>query len=130
MDPAPLIAFLAPALSFLLHAAEGPAAEKLGAGVWEHARRLWARLSPVVGARPAAEEAAIDLAERPDDEGARAALAWQLGKAVEADPALAADLQRLWAQAQPVIAGERGVAVGGDVVGSVVVTGDGNRIER
>jgi hypothetical protein len=128
MDLTPLIAFLAPARGFLLKTGEEAAGEPLARSVREHARRIWARLGPVIGARPAAQEAARDLAGSPDDEGARAALAWQLRKAVEADPSLGEDLQRLWAAAQPVVAGERGVAVGGDVVDSVVVTGDGNRI--
>jgi hypothetical protein len=132
MDVGSLISFLAPCLGFLLdkgRTATDRAAEKLGDEAWDHARRLWARLGPAVDARPAAAEAAADLAARPDDEGARSALAWQLDKALGADLALAQDLERLWeaaARRAVVARGDGSVAVGGDIVGSTVVTGSRN----
>ena len=132
MDPTALIAFLAPCLGFLLKtgsAATERAADRLGEGVWEHARGLWARLRPAIEARPAAEEAAADVAARPDDASARSALVWQLEKVLAADRALAADVEELWAAARAAVvvsAGERGVAAGGSIVGSMVVTGDHN----
>jgi hypothetical protein len=136
MDPAGMIAFLAPCLGFLVHtgaSATERAADRLGEGVWEHARRLWARLWPAIAARPAAEEAARDLAERPDDEGARSALVWQLQKALEGDPALAAELERLWGDAirgGVVAGGDGSVAVGGSIAHSTIVTGDHNDLRR
>ena len=133
MDPTALIAFLAPCLA-LLERAGTSTAERGGAaladGLWEHARRLWARLRPAVQDRPAAEEAVHDLAERPDDERARAVLVWQLQKALEADPTLTADLGRLWGAAcqAGAVAGAGGVAVGGSISASTVVVGDHNRL--
>jgi hypothetical protein len=132
MDVAALAAFLAPSLGFLLNtgkAATERAAEKLGDTAWEHARRLWERLRPAVEGKPAAEEAALDIAAQPDDETARAALAWQLKKLLEADPQLVADVEHLWAEAQRagvVAAGARSVAAGGSITGSTIVTGDRN----
>jgi len=132
MDVGSLITFLAPCLGFLLdtgRAATERAADKLGDEIWDHARRLWARLGPAVEARPAAAEAACDLAAQPDDDGARAVLAWQLEKAIGADPSLARDLRRLWDAAgrgAVVAAGDRSVVAGGDIVGSTVVTGNRN----
>jgi hypothetical protein len=134
MDPSALTAFLAPCLGFLLasgKAAGDRAADSLGTQVWEHAQRLWARLRPSIVSRPAAEEAARDLGEHPDDEQARAALGWQLRKALDADPALAADVEELWGQARTagvIAGGQRSVAVGGDLAHSTVITGDHNRL--
>ena len=134
MDPSALFAFLAPALGFLLTTGKSVserAVDSLGAHAWEHAQRLWGRLRPALETRAAAEEAARDLAERPDDEEARAALGWQLRKAVDADPALAADLEQLWSAARRggVVAGaERSIAVGGAIAHSTVITGDHNRL--
>ncbi|MCX7854722.1 MAG: FAD-dependent oxidoreductase [Anaerolineae bacterium] len=55
-------------------------------------------------------------------------------KLLEEDPSLREELARLWEEARaagiPVVAlGERSVAVGGDVTGSVIVTGDQNRVQ-
>jgi hypothetical protein len=136
MEPTAVIAFLAPCLGFLVNAggsATERAADRLGEGVWEHARRLWARLRPAIEVRPAAEEAARDLAQRPDDEGARSALVWQLQKALEVDPALAAELDRLWGDAirgGVVASGNGSVAVGGSIAHSTIVTGDHNDLRR
>jgi hypothetical protein len=130
MDPSALTAFLAPCLVFLLAAGRSAgerAADSLGGEVWEHAQRLWARLRPAIETRPAAEEAVRDLADHPDDEDARAALGWQLRKAVDADPALAADLEQLWSAAV-VAGGARSVAVRGSIAHSTVITGDHNRL--
>jgi hypothetical protein len=134
MDLAALTAFLAPCLGFLLKSGAQVterAADTLGAAVWEHAKGLWERLRPSVEAKPAADEAAHDVAADPADEGARIALARQLAKLMEADPGLAADVEQLWAQARQagvVAAGPRSVAVGGSVSGSTIVTGDDNVI--
>ena len=131
MDPATLTAFLAPFLAALLKPGQElaeRAAGELGESLWEHARRLWGRLRPAVEGKPAAEEAVRDVAEQPDSEGAQKSLGWQLQKLLEADPQLAQDLARLWADVPRggVTAGERGVAAGGDIDRSTIVTGDGN----
>jgi late competence protein required for DNA uptake (superfamily II DNA/RNA helicase) len=69
------------------------------------------------------------VAANPDDETARTALTWQLGKLLAADPELRQELEELWQQAGSVVvttvtaSGERSVAVGGNVQGSIS-TGD------
>src|SRR3954469_17621872 len=136
MDPVALTTFLAPCLGFLLDAgrdAADRAAGALGEKLWEHARGIWARLGPAFDERPAAREAAGDVAARPDDERARTALTWQLEKVLEGDPALAAELATLFdgaRRAGVVASGDRAVAVGGDIADSTVITGDSNLIGR
>src|SRR3712207_4883252 len=103
MDPAALTAFLAPFLGALLERSEAAASEavaKFGETTWEHAKRLWQRLSGRLEEEPAAVTAVADVAQAPDSAGARGSLAWQLEKLLGADTALAADLQQLWEQAQ------------------------------
>ena len=133
-----LVGFLAPFLPYLLKAGEeaaGEAGKKFGAEAWEQAKALWAKLRPRVEARPAAQEAAQDVAANPQNEGAQAALRWQLEKLLSADQALAAELARLWEEAKAagvtvVASGDRSVAIGGDVSGSTIVTGDRNVVQR
>lgn len=132
-----LTAFLAPFLPYLLRAGEKAAEEagrKLGEAAWERARTLWARLRPKIEAKPAAQEAVQSAAASPQDEDALGALRFQLRKLLEEDPALREELARLWQEARAagitvVALGERSVAVGGDVTGSVIVTGDRNRVQ-
>jgi hypothetical protein len=128
VDVAALTSFLAPFLPSLVGGALEDAARRRGAEAWEHAKRLWGRLRGTVEERAGAAEAAADVAARPDDPRAVGALELQLEKVLDADPVLAADVRRLWEEAQRagVVAavGDRSVAVGGDVSGSVIVTGD------
>ncbi len=131
MDIAALTAFLAPFLPYFARAGENLAEEagtKLGSEAWEHAKRLWGKLRPKVEAKPAANEAAADVADRPGDERARSALELQLEKLLADDPTLAGEVARLWedARAANVVAiGDRSVAVGGSAHG-VFITGDDN----
>jgi hypothetical protein len=135
MEVAALTAFLAPFLPYLLQAGRTfaeEAAHDLGAGAWEHAKALWAKLAPKVSESPAAREAADDMASRPGDDRAKGALELQLEKLLAADPSLADEVARLWSQAKSagvVAAADRGIAVGGDASG-VFVTGDQNTIGR
>jgi hypothetical protein len=106
------------------------AAEEIGRSVGPdllaHAKRLWAKLRPHVEAKPGALEAAEDVAQRPDDARTRAALELQLEKLLRNDPALVDALAPIVKDAVAsgvVAAGERAVAVGGNVSG-VIVTGD------
>lgn len=95
-----VIPFLAPFLPYLLKAGEKAAeeaGEKLGEASWERAKALWGRLRPKVEAKPAALEAAQDVAAQPDDEDAQAALRRQLKKLLAEDQALAAEVARLMA---------------------------------
>ena len=131
---AALAAFLAPFLPYLVAAgrrAADDAAQELGAEAWPYAKALWGRLRPKVEQKPAAQEAVEDVAARPDDEDAHAALRLQLRKLLAEDEQLAADVARLWEQAQAAnvtsvtvtASGERAIAVGRDATGTFV-TGD------
>jgi len=145
MDPqlaAQLVQFLAPFLPYLLKGvklAGQEAAKKLGEKAGEqsldHAKALWEKLRPKVEAKPAALEAVQDAAERPDDEDALAALRLQLKKLLAEDQPLAQELARLLQQAQAggrtvTASGNRSVAIGGNVTGSVIVTGDNNKVNK
>lgn len=110
------------------------AGQRLGAAAWEHAKALWGRLRPKVESKPALQEAVQDAATDPQDEDAIAALRLQLKKLLAEDPALAEEIARLWSEAQsagvPVTTiADRSVAAGGNVTGSVIVTGDKNRVQ-
>jgi hypothetical protein len=140
--PAQLVQFLAPFLPYLVKGvklAGQEAAKKLGekAGEqgFEQAKALWDRLRPKMEARPAALEAAQDAAAHPDDEDALAALRLQLKKLLAEDEALAQELVRLLEQSRPagqtvIASGDRSVAIGGSVSGSVIVTSDQNVVHQ
>jgi len=140
--PAQLMQLLAPFLPYLLKGvklagqeAAKALGEKAGEQGFEQAKALWEKLHPKVEARPAALEAAQDAAAHPDDEDALAALRLQLKKLLAEDPALAQELARLLPQSGPagqtvIASGDRSVAIGGSVSGSVIVTGDRNKINK
>jgi hypothetical protein len=131
MDVSALVTILAPCLGILLSGVNAAAQEigkAVGPDLLDHAKRLWAKLRPHVDAKPGALEAAQDVAAQPDDERRRAALELQLEKLLGEDPELVQALKPLLAdavRAGVVAAGERAVAVGGNVTGGVIVTGDG-----
>jgi hypothetical protein len=138
MMEAALVAFLAPFLPHLVETGTRigtDAAERFGAEAWEHAKRIWQRLGPRVEEKPAASEAARDVADRPDDDDAVAALRLQLRKVLADDPALADDVRRLWKEAEAAnvtevtvtASGERSVALGGGMSGGQINTGDTRR---
>jgi hypothetical protein len=130
--------FLTPFLPYLLKAGEKAAEEagkKLGGDAWERAKTLWGKLRPKVEAKPAAQEAVADAAAAPQDEDAQATLRLQLKKLLAEDEPLAQELARLLPQSGPagqtvIASGDRSVAIGGDVTGSVIVTGDRNKVGR
>jgi hypothetical protein len=137
MDISELVNFLAPFLGPLM-AKGGEAAaalvERFGEEAWRTASKLWDRLAHGIRSRPAAQEAAEDVAASPDNESARNALAWQLGKLLNGDPALRTDVEQLWRAGSTTIttvtaSGERSVAVGGNVQGRIV-TGDQTTNDR
>ncbi|MDZ8091801.1 MAG: hypothetical protein RMZ42_07640 [Nostoc sp. DedQUE05] len=98
MDIALLVKFLAPCLPFLLNvgnkAVEG-ASQKVGEDVWNKAKAIWAKLHPKVEAKEAANEAATDVAQKPEDEDLQASLRVQLKKILEADTALAEEIAKI-----------------------------------
>lgn len=126
---------LVPLLPFLIKAGE-KAAEETGKAVGgrslEWGQSLWAKLRPKVEAKPAALEAAQDAAKTPDDTDAQAALRVQLKKLLTEDQSLAEEVSR-WLEegkaAGVIASGERSVAIGGDVSGSTIVTGDQNWVK-
>ncbi len=129
-----LVSFLAPFLPYLLKAGEKAAeeiGENLGKDAWEKAKTLWGKLR----GKERVVQAAQDLADAPNDPDAQAALRLQLRRALEADPASAAEIARLWGEAQAAgvtvtAFGDRSVAIGGSVSGSTIITGDQNEVER
>ena len=128
---------LVPLLPYLLKAGE-KAAEETGKTVasqsLEWAKSLWVKLKPKVEANPAALGAAQYAALTPDDEDGNAALRLQLKLLLTEDQALAEEVSRWLEQGQAAgivvtASGERSVAIGGDVTGSTIVTGDGNKVK-
>ncbi len=128
---------LVPLLPYLLKAGE-KAAEETGKTVagqsWEWAKSLWTKLKPKVEAKPAALEAAQDVAQSPDNKDLQAVLRVQLGKLLTEDQSLAEEVSRLLEQGKAAgihvfAAGERSVAIGGDVNSSTIVTGDQNKMK-
>ncbi len=142
MDPTELAqkigAFLLPLLPYLLKAGDKAAEEagkKLGEAAWEKAKALWHKLHPKIEAKPAALEAVQEVANNPQDADAAAALRLQLRKLLSEDQALAAEIARLWGEAQAagvtvIAGGDRSIAIGGSVSGSTIITGDQNKVER
>jgi hypothetical protein len=129
VEIAALTAFLAPFLPALLKPAQEAAtqlAEKFGEAAVDQAKKLWGRLSEKVRGRPAAVEAAEDVAKDPDDPDARTALQWQLKKLLAEDPDFARELAQQWEQAQQVAginivvtaSGDGSIAVGRDAIGT------------
>jgi formylglycine-generating enzyme required for sulfatase activity len=149
MDPVLLDALtimLAQALPHLLAAggkAAGKAVEEVGkeagGGAVAKAKEAWGKLRGRVEAKPAALEAAEDVADDPEDADARTALRRQLGKILATDEDLAAEIAEIVKAARPevttrdirvrdegVVASEGGtaarmVAVGGSVQGDVIL---------
>jgi hypothetical protein len=95
MDIGLLVTFLAPVLPSLLDVGNkvlDGALEELGADVLHKAKSLWVALAPKLTAKPAAQEAAADLAAAPDNADLQAVLRVQLQKLLDQDPTLAETL--------------------------------------
>ena len=131
---AAVAALLAPFLPYLLKAADRAAeeaAQKLGSQAGRYASALWQKLWPKVEKRESAKEAAEDVAARPDDEDAQAALRLQLRKLFAEDEELAREVAIIWEEARAAnvtnvtvtASGDRSIAVGRDASGTFV-TGD------
>lgn len=115
------------------------AAEAVGAKLPDAVGKLWKAVAARFRGLPAAETAATDLVAAPEEPDNQAAFRKELRKALEADPAFAAEFRRLLDEARAqagdhivntgsgavathggVAAGAGGIAVGGAVHGSVV----------
>jgi hypothetical protein len=137
VEIAALASFLAPFLPYVVQAGQkvaGRAADVFGEEAANYAEKLWERLKPGVEAKPAAEEAFEKVAKSPDDKDALDALRSQLEKLLEEDEALKADLTTIWDQARAAnvvtASGARSVAIGGNVTGSTIITGDQVQTDR
>ncbi|HEX5604056.1 MAG TPA: hypothetical protein VFX63_15955 [Pyrinomonadaceae bacterium] len=128
---------LVPLLPYLLKAGE-KAAEETGKTVanqsLEWGKSLWSKLKSKVEAKPDALEAAQEIAQSPEDQDAQAALRRHLRKLLTEDQSLAEEVSRWLEQGKAAgitvtASGERSVAIGGDVKGSTIVTGDGNTVK-
>jgi len=129
-----LVTFLTPFLPYLLKMGEKAAeevGEKLGGEAWEKAKSLWAKLRSKERVVTAAQ-AAASLPDNPDVEKA---LRTEIARALEEDETLRREIARLWQEAEAagvtvVASGDRAVAIGGDVSGSTIITGDQNAVQQ
>ena len=126
---------LVPLLPHLLKAGD-KAVEETGKLVadqsWEWGKSLWTKLKPKVEAKPAAFEAAQDVAQEPEDQYAQAAFRQQLKKLLTEDQSLAEEVSRWLEQGKAAgisvtASGDRSVAIGGDARGNTIITGDQNK---
>jgi hypothetical protein len=108
MEIVTLTAFLSPFLPTLLRLggkavdkATESAAGKFGEAAFAKAQAIWGKLSPKVEAKEAAKEAAIDVANSPDDEDSLAALRVQLKKLLEQDEELMKAIAQILAEDAP-----------------------------
>jgi hypothetical protein len=125
---------LVPVLPYLLKAGAEEAGKKMAGDTWDWAKELWAKIRPKVEAKSAALEAAHDVAQTPEDNNAQAALRMQFKKLLTEDEALAGEVAQWLEKAKAAgisvtASGERSVAIGGDVNGSNIVTGDRNIVK-
>jgi hypothetical protein len=133
MDIALLVNLLAPALPVLLglgQKAIDKGAEKLGEkGAEGLVGKLWQMLKPKVEAKPAAIEAASDVAKTPADEDAIASFRQQLKKILEApeNANLAAEIAKLLAESEEMKGGKYNVQVKDSNVGAI---GDKNTVTQ
>jgi hypothetical protein len=104
MEIATLVAFLSPFLPFLLklggkaaEKATETAAGKFGEASWTKAQAVWEKLGPKVEAKEAAKEAAVDVANAPEDEDFQVALKVQLKKLLAEDEVLVKAIAQIFA---------------------------------
>ncbi len=101
----------------------------MGSQSLEWVKSIWTKLQPKIDAQPAALEAAQEAAQMPADEDVRTSFRCQLKKLLEEDKSLAEEVSRLLEQGKATgiiisATGECSVAIGGDVKGSTILTGD------
>ena len=130
-----LVTFLVPFLPYLLDkigdATAEVAVEKFGEAAWKKAKALWGKLR----GKEKIEQAAQDTAAMPDDPDTQAAMRLQIKKSLAADEVLMTEMARLWEEAKiadvtTIASGKRSIAIGGDVSGSTIITGDSNIISN
>lgn len=101
-----LTGLLVPALPYLVKFGEQAgteASKKIGVDAWEQAKTLWDKLRPHFEKKPAAQEAANDVADDPVSEDAQAALRQQLKKLLTEDSDFALELAKALAASKPLL---------------------------
>jgi hypothetical protein len=133
LDIATLVKMLAPALPVLMELGQKAiekGTEKLGEkGAEGLVGQIWQRLKPKVEAKPAAIEAAADVAKTPEDEDAIASFRQQLKKILE-DPenaGLKAEIAKLLDESEEVRGEKYGVVVRDS---NVCAIGDKNNVTQ
>jgi hypothetical protein len=112
------------------------ASTKIGGVVWDRAKKIWDGLfDSKAEAKPDVIKAVDDVANFPDNEQARSSLQWQLTKLLKEDQGLVEVIARIWQEAKlggiaVTASGEGSVAIGGDVTGSTIITGDRNNVRK
>jgi hypothetical protein len=126
MDPATIavavVSLVGPFLKGFLTGAKGAAeemGEEAGGKLKELAASIWAKLHPKLKDKPAAIEAAQDVANDPKDEDAVASLRYQLRKILEQDSVLTEEFGSVLTQAQ-----RAGVIADTYITGGVHASGD------
>ena len=133
LDIALLVKMLAPALPVLMglgQKAIDKGAEKLGEkGAEGLIGRIWQKLQPKVAEKPAALEAATDVAKAPADEDAIGSLRQQLKKILEApeNATLMAEIAKLLAESEESSGAKYDVRVKDSNVGAI---GDKNTVTQ
>lgn len=95
---------------------------------WDATKALWTRMKSKVEAKPAALEAAKDLATNPNDADSQATLRNQLKKLLSEDQSFAAEIEQLFNKARDVGGGQvtathGSVAFGDNASGNIAITG-------
>ena len=136
------IGYLAPAMPFLLATGKtlrDKAIEKVGQNFGEEGFRfgksLWGKLSSKVEAKPAALEAAKDLAADPNNADNQASFRKELKKILADDEALASEIKQILEEAKAadvnvVQSGDRNISSVGDHIININITGDGNKFNK
>ena len=123
--------YLVPVLPYLVKVGEGAATEtgkKLLGGAWDSTKSLWDRVWTKAETKPAALEAAQDLAATPSDPDLQGAWRTQLKKLLNDDPNFATEIEQLFNKAREVggsqvTATHGSVAFGDNASGNIAITG-------
>jgi len=108
---------------FMLEKAASKLSEELGKDALEKLKAIWARLKK----KPRVEQAVQACSALPGNQAMQQALVEEIARALREEPTLAEELRGVFASVKHVHAsGARSVAIGGDVKGSVIITGDQN----
>jgi CHAT domain len=139
MEIATLMAAISPFLPSLLNPHDREIDLPTASSAAQTARAIWEKLGSKIAAKPAAQEAEIDLVNRPEDKDLQAALRVQLKKILDRDPELSEVIDRILqadamdrptgVKIQQNITGDRNQTLGqvsggnvfGNIAGNVVI---------